>query len=159
MVPFLERSKRGKRKLGSYLIGQTVNKSRNCFTPGGNDYPKSQESGYLGRGPGRGWNQEGEFRCLPGPGRVLFLHLVMATQEFHFSISVSSFTIKMFLTAKKKNPCTAAQEPGTLRFLINVCLNYYIEQAYSLSCVQLRATPWTVARQAPLFMGFSRREY
>ena len=102
MVPFLERSKRGKRKLGSYLIGQTVNKSRNCFTPGGNDYPKSQESGYLGRGPGRGWNQEGEFRCLPGPGRVLFLHLVMATQEFHFSISVSSFTIKMFLTAKKK---------------------------------------------------------
>ena len=31
-----------------------------------------------------------------------------------------------------------------------------------LSCfsrVQLFATPWTVARQAPLFMGFSRQEY
>ncbi|KAM7239638.1 hypothetical protein CapIbe_009133, partial [Capra ibex] len=25
--------------------------------------------------------------------------------------------------------------------------------------VQLFATPWTVARQAPLFMGFSRQEY
>ena len=29
----------------------------------------------------------------------------------------------------------------------------------SLSCVGLFATPWTVARQAPLSMGFSRQEY
>ena len=29
----------------------------------------------------------------------------------------------------------------------------------SLSCVRLFATPWTVARQAPLSMGFSRQEY
>ena len=28
-----------------------------------------------------------------------------------------------------------------------------------LSCVQLSATPWTVAHQAPLSMGFSRQEY
>ena len=28
-----------------------------------------------------------------------------------------------------------------------------------LSCVQLFATPWTVAYQAPLSMGFSRQEY
>ena len=28
-----------------------------------------------------------------------------------------------------------------------------------LSCVWLWVTPWTVARQAPLFMGFSRQEY
>ena len=28
-----------------------------------------------------------------------------------------------------------------------------------LSCVQPFATPWTVARQAPLSMGFSRQEY
>ena len=28
-----------------------------------------------------------------------------------------------------------------------------------LSHVQLFATPWTVARKAPLFMGFSRQEY
>ena len=27
------------------------------------------------------------------------------------------------------------------------------------SCVQLFETPWTVALQAPLFMGFSRQEY
>ena len=29
----------------------------------------------------------------------------------------------------------------------------------SLSCVQLFATPWAEARQAPLFMVFSRQEY
>ena len=29
----------------------------------------------------------------------------------------------------------------------------------SLSCVQLFATPWTAAHQAPLSMGFSRQEY
>ena len=30
--------------------------------------------------------------------------------------------------------------------------------AYSLSCVQLLATPWTLAHQDPLYMGFSRQE-
>ena len=29
----------------------------------------------------------------------------------------------------------------------------------SLSHVQLFSTPWTIARQAPLSMGFSRQEY
>ena len=31
--------------------------------------------------------------------------------------------------------------------------------AQSISCVQLFATPWTVAHQAPLSMEFSRQEY
>ena len=31
--------------------------------------------------------------------------------------------------------------------------------AQLLSCVRLFATPWTVARQAPLRMGFFRQEY
>ena len=31
--------------------------------------------------------------------------------------------------------------------------------AQLLSCVQLFVTPWTVAHQAPLSMGFSRQEY
>ena len=29
----------------------------------------------------------------------------------------------------------------------------------TLSCVQLLATPWTIACQAPLFMEFPRQEY
>ena len=34
-----------------------------------------------------------------------------------------------------------------------------ISSVQSLSRVRLFATPWTVARQAPLSMGFSRQEY
>ena len=30
---------------------------------------------------------------------------------------------------------------------------------HGLGCVQLFVTPWTIARQAPLFMEFSRQEY
>ena len=33
------------------------------------------------------------------------------------------------------------------------------ERVKSLSRVQLFATPWTIAHQAPLSMGFSRQEY
>ena len=35
----------------------------------------------------------------------------------------------------------------------------WFQMCYSLSCVQLFVTPWTVARQAPLFTEFSRQEY
>ena len=48
----------------------------------------------------------------------------------------------------------------TLQFLSeNVCFSSQHEvKVKSLSCVQLFVTPWTVAYQAPLSMGFSRRE-
>ena len=45
------------------------------------------------------------------------------------------------------------------------CVQGYKQQQYlcvcvqALFCVQLFATPWTVAHQAPLFMVFSRQEY
>ena len=34
-----------------------------------------------------------------------------------------------------------------------------LTHAPSLSDVRLSVTPWTIALQAPLFMGFSRQEY
>ena len=36
---------------------------------------------------------------------------------------------------------------------------YYFNKVSVLSHVQLFATPWTVAHQAPVSMGFSREEY
>ena len=39
------------------------------------------------------------------------------------------------------------------------CLEFALVFAQSLSLVQLFVTPWTVARQAPLSMGFPRQEY
>ena len=39
-------------------------------------------------------------------------------------------------------------------------INSYLKLcAQSLSCVQLFATPWTIALQAPLSMGFSMQQY
>ena len=44
-------------------------------------------------------------------------------------------------------------------YLIILSGVYVCVCACSLSCVQLFVTPWTVAYQAPLSMGFSRQEY
>ena len=35
----------------------------------------------------------------------------------------------------------------------------FCAHAQSLSCIQLLATPWTVAHQSPLSMGFPMQEY
>ena len=35
----------------------------------------------------------------------------------------------------------------------------FVILVYSLSCVRLFVTPWAVAHQAPLSMGFSRQGY
>ena len=43
-------------------------------------------------------------------------------------------------------------EQGTVLNILCVCVCV-------LSCVQLFVTPWTVALQALLFMGFSRQDY
>ena len=45
--------------------------------------------------------------------------------------------------------------------LVSLALSYYSvrKKVKSLSHVWLFATPWTVALQAPLSLGFSRREY
>ena len=46
-----------------------------------------------------------------------------------------------------------------LSFAVNLKMLYKCVPAQSLSHVWLFATPWTVARQAPLSMGFPRQEY
>ena len=50
-------------------------------------------------------------------------------------------------------------------FHFHYCFNFTLHSSFckvkvkSLSCVQLFATPWTVACKDPLSMGFSRQEY
>ena len=48
-----------------------------------------------------------------------------------------------------------------LRFfpLYSFLLKYVYSRKYVLRCVQLFATPWTLAHQAPLSMGFSQEEF
>ena len=46
-----------------------------------------------------------------------------------------------------------------LEFMGCTARSCIFNSAQSLSRVRLFVTPWTVARQAPLSMGFSRQEY
>ena len=50
------------------------------------------------------------------------------------------------------------KEQGQLLFY-HVCIKYEQRKGKSLSRVQLFATPWTAAYQAPLSVGLSRQEY
>ena len=58
-----------------------------------------------------------------------------------------------------QSSCTILQQfiPSTMYGGFNFSTSFCCFQ--SLSRVQLFATPWTVSRQAPLSMGFSRQEY
>ena len=49
-------------------------------------------------------------------------------------------------------------QPFSRSYFLNFLNNHKVK-ALVFSCVQLFATPWTVARQALLSMEFSRQEY
>ena len=53
-------------------------------------------------------------------------------------------------------PASGRREPTDASFLATVCVHHSMRV---LSCVQLFVTLWTVTRQAPLSMGFSKQEY
>ena len=58
------------------------------------------------------------------------------------------------------NPPSAVSNCGTsAQSLISSLASVCVCVCYSLSRAQLFVTPWTVAHQAPLSMGFSRQEY
>ena len=42
-------------------------------------------------------------------------------------------------------------------YVISLCVHVCVLNRFS--CVQVFATPWTIALQAPLSMGFPRQEY
>ena len=48
---------------------------------------------------------------------------------------------------------------STILILTTIILSVCTSLTTAVECVQLSATPWTVAHQASLFMGFYRQEY
>ena len=58
-------------------------------------------------------------------------------------------------------PCKRLPSPTDClpSLLVNVLIFYYCVYAKLLSHVRLFGTPWTIAHQSPLSMGFSRQEY
>ena len=55
----------------------------------------------------------------------------------------------------------SASKKFTRKFfpLYSFLLKYVYSRKYVLRCIQFFATPWTVAHQAPLSMGFSQQEF
>ena len=47
----------------------------------------------------------------------------------------------------------------TSEFVFSILDEIVLSQCYSMSCVRLFVTPWTVACQAPLSIDFSRQDY
>ena len=88
---------------------------------------------------------ESQTRDTPGLGSHLKIHDMTAGRFSSFWASELRFPI-----------CSWPLEEGQPELHYNLGLP---NTCKSLSHVQLFATPWTVARQAPLSMGLSRQEY
>ena len=56
-------------------------------------------------------------------------------------------------------PCRPLADIYPKKIKILICKDTCECMLSHFSCVHLFATPWTVAHQGPLFMGFSRQEY
>ena len=58
-------------------------------------------------------------------------------------------------------PMSSAEEDHRLRSSVGLDTQRKKERkrSHSVGCIRLFATPWTVAHQAPLSMGFSRQDY
>ena len=71
-------------------------------------------------------------------------------------------TAHLILNHLSRIPLKQASEEAAQRFHLretqssHICISIKYQ---SLSHVRLFVTPWTVAHQSPLFMGFSRQEY
>ena len=68
-------------------------------------------------------------------------------------------TLNTSLSLEKglRQPLAALAAPSWLRWIS--LSGWMWSEVKSLSCIRLFATQWTVAYQAPLFLGFSRQEY
>ena len=58
------------------------------------------------------------------------------------------------MVVRERSP---SDREGESKLYSNICFKSAISEAKPLSCVQLFATAWTIAYQAPLSIGFSRQ--
>ena len=79
---------------------------------------------------------------------------------FHFLRSLYARQEATFRTRHGTTDLFKIGKGSRQGYILSPCLvNLYAECVLLLSNVWLFATPWTVAHQAPLSMGFSRQEY
>ena len=93
----------------------------------------------------------GDVRSIPGSG----------TKIPHTTEEPSLHDTTREFTRHHGRSCALQLRPGTAKYANKYLKRnaYYDECVCLLSRVRLFATPWTVAHQAPLPMGFSRQEH
>ena len=64
-----------------------------------------------------------------------------------------------FLKAERNDNTYLQFQPSIAKVISKMILYIYTPFSEGFSCVWLFATPWTIARHAPLSMEFSRQEY
>ena len=69
------------------------------------------------------------------------------------------FVLKRITIMRSKDTCWSSKKDKTLRKQMITFSPKVKVKVLVISHVQLFVTPWTVAHQAPLSMGFSRQEY
>ena len=101
---------------------------------------------------------------------ITILKLIYTLNVFHFGIKyfysldthflciIQHCNIHVLQSNEHYNICNI-QTGICLIIVTYIKIIYSMLLFYSLSWVQLFATPWTIAHQAPLSLGFSRQEY
>ena len=101
---------------------------------------------------------------------ITILKLIYTLNVFHFGIKyfysldthflciIQHCNIHVLQSNEHYNTCNI-QTGICLIIVTYIKIIYSMLLFYSLSWVQLFATPWTIAHQAPLSLGFSRQEY
>ena len=110
----------------------------------------------------------------PGPGWVLCCAQVSMERLLAFlptQMNTSQHQVPAQIPFSQKDPCDDSTQKCVLSSERSLqCLAYIVHwvillfchlkvKVKSLGCVWLFATPWTIAHQVPLSMGFSRQEY
>ena len=91
--------------------------------------------------------------------RCTYLELGLVSCNHEFKMPQMFYTpIGDPLSQASQGCCKRVPQTGWLN-LVKIYFLTFLRLVLMLSHVQLFATPWTVAHQAPLSMGFSRQEY
>ena len=98
--------------------------------------------------------------CCVNSGISRNSNLLITRKKHVFSLSLISVSLVSIWDDKSsQNYCGEHFIMYVSQIIVLCTWNLYTVCVCVFSCVQLFATPWTVARQAPLSMGFSRKGY
>ena len=116
------------------------------------------------------WQKASNERSKPAPESIYYLNIIGINLRMKCSRKIAAAAMSLQLCPTLCDPIDGSPPgspiPGILQAKTLEWVTISFSNAWkwkvkvkSLSCIQLLATPWTAAYQAPPPMGFSRQEY